>query len=59
MGTIKYIYCKVMSATHNKVKLFADKEGLLFLKQHHINHRVDENNYIIIDKNDFLQKLAA
>lgn len=58
MGTIKYLYSKVMSATHNKVKFIADKEELLFLKQHHINHTIDENNYIVIDKNDFLEKVA-
>ncbi len=58
MGTIKYLYSKVMSATHNKVRLVADEEELLFLKQRHIGHTIDKNNYIVIDKNDFLQKVA-
>ena len=58
MGTIKYLYSKVMSATHNEVKLVADNEELLFLEQHNIGHTIDKNNYIVIDKNDFLQKVA-
>lgn len=57
MGT-KYLYCKVMSATHNKVKLVAGKEELSFLKKHNIGCTFDTDGYLIISREEFLKNVA-
>lgn len=57
MGT-KYLYSKIMSATHNKVKLVAGKEELSFLKKHNIGCTFDTDGYLIISREEFLKNVA-
>ena len=55
----KYLYSKVMSSRKDKVQLLVTDEELSFLKSNHINFTVGENNYVTVNKAQFLEEVAA
>lgn len=55
----KYLYQKVMSSDEETVQLLPTAEDLAFLDKMHIKYKNEQNNYVTINKAQFMKKIAA